>query len=544
MRKQKRNSSNNMMSINAAALQDHILKSSNIQMGQIRSTLPKISKRPPLSYQKQIEKEKLDIKNKQSLQNSAQQILKNIYLGGKKQEHNQYYENYSVPQNFNISSNSYNNQNNQSREIQSIQKQEQLQLQTELSNLELQQSLNSNQKPKRQQKSIRIGHHKIKLDSAQNKIIRQNSVQKKNGIDLDSYNQEKLKIEKYEEEEKMKKYYSGLSLAQKLGLVEAPEKPLSQQDWQKIEEMAKKRNDSDGQCAICLEDFDDQEQVLLSCSHVFHKQCLQSFEKHNKSRQKTCPICRRQHYDIKSFDEGFKVYVQKCTVKIQKIWRGALKRYNFYKNLIDTNYKASSMYMRRKILGYKLQIFNKKMMADMDEKRKKNEVILRKHVQDFENNQVQLEKDILTLKNHKKNNSKFVQEFISNYNKEILGIYPQDNLQEQDQQIENNQNNPQLQNNAQQNLNHKSKGKKSINEWLEIKKRAIERNEPDCAICYNSLLDKTKKKQLYLLSCTHVFHANCLNAFERYNLNTGHECPVCRQEYEKVILKNQNTKVQ
>lgn len=38
------------------------------------------------------------------------------------------------------------------------------------------------------------------------------------------------------------------------------------------------------------------------------------------------------------------------------------------------------MYMRRKILGYKLQIFNKKMMADMDEKRKKNEVILKKHV--------------------------------------------------------------------------------------------------------------------------------------------------------------------
>jgi len=31
-------------------------------------------------------------------------------------------------------------------------------------------------------------------------------------------------------------------------------------------------------------------------------------------------------------------------------------------------------------------------------------------------------------------------------------------------------------------------------------------------------MNKNNRKGVYLLSCTHIFHAACLNAFERYSI--------------------------
>ena len=55
--------------------------------------------------------------------------------------------------------------------------------------------------------------------------------------------------------EKIKSYNKQLTWAQKLGIVEAPPLPLTSNDWEKIEEKSKARNDSDSMCSICLEDF-------------------------------------------------------------------------------------------------------------------------------------------------------------------------------------------------------------------------------------------------------------------------------------------------
>ena len=72
-------------------------------------------------------------------------------------------------------------------------------------------------------------------------------------------------------------------------------------------------------CPICLEEFRTGEQVILSCSHVFHEACLTSFEafqasQHAKSRgaqgqaeggnaaaayERACPVCRRAQYEKK-----------------------------------------------------------------------------------------------------------------------------------------------------------------------------------------------------------------------------------------------------
>ena len=63
-------------------------------------------------------------------------------------------------------------------------------------------------------------------------------------------------MQQYDEvQKKLTKYYDKLTLAQRLGIVEKPPRPLDQEQWKNIEDQSKKREDSDGICPICLEDF-------------------------------------------------------------------------------------------------------------------------------------------------------------------------------------------------------------------------------------------------------------------------------------------------
>jgi hypothetical protein len=80
------------------------------------------------------------------------------------------------------------------------------------------------------------------------------------------------------------------SLAQQLGLVPAPAPKLTSDEWTAVREKAKARGDVEHSeaCPICQEEFKTQDQVLLSCSHVFHKICLTNFERF--SGTKVCPI--------------------------------------------------------------------------------------------------------------------------------------------------------------------------------------------------------------------------------------------------------------
>ncbi|XP_053465363.1 RING finger protein 32 isoform X2 [Nycticebus coucang] len=62
-----------------------------------------------------------------------------------------------------------------------------------------------------------------------------------------------------------------LTLAQKLGLFEPPPLPLSSDEWEKVKQRSVLQGDSMQPCPICKEEFRLHPQVLLSCSHVFHK---------------------------------------------------------------------------------------------------------------------------------------------------------------------------------------------------------------------------------------------------------------------------------
>ena len=91
-----------------------------------------------------------------------------------------------------------------------------------------------------------------------------------------------------------------LTMAQSRGLVAAPAaapEALKKFEWDSIEKGLASRQDA--YCPICMEGFNQGFEVLLSCSHMYHRSCLQSFEKFMKSAERSCPICRTTNYQKK-----------------------------------------------------------------------------------------------------------------------------------------------------------------------------------------------------------------------------------------------------
>ena len=92
-----------------------------------------------------------------------------------------------------------------------------------------------------------------------------------------------------------------LTVAQSRGLVATPTpavEALQAFEWESIEKGVASRQDA--YCPICMEGFNRGYEVLLSCSHMYHRSCLQSFEKFMKTAERSCPICRTTNYQKKS----------------------------------------------------------------------------------------------------------------------------------------------------------------------------------------------------------------------------------------------------
>lgn len=168
-------------------------------------------------------------------------------------------------------------------------------------------------------------------------------------------------------EEKRMKYINQLSLAQRLGLSEKPPLPLSTEQWSKIEKRNLERQKHKEPCPICYDDLHFTEQSILSCSHVFHKRCLESFERHTKNRgmELCCPICRQERYDKKTYVEGQRAFLIDCVTIIQSVAKGFIQRNEFYQNMKDQGYKPAHEGLRKKFIGFKLGRIGKKQFNEM-----------------------------------------------------------------------------------------------------------------------------------------------------------------------------------
>ncbi|XP_045693763.1 RING finger protein 32 isoform X4 [Phyllostomus hastatus] len=141
-----------------------------------------------------------------------------------------------------------------------------------------------------------------------------------------------------------------LTLAQRLGLFEPPPLPLSSDEWDKVRQRSLSQGDSVQPCPVCKEEFQLRPQVLLSCSHVFHRACLQAFEKF--TGKKTCPLCRKNQYQTRVIHDGAQLFRRKCATRIQACWRGHVVR-KWYRDLRRT-LPPTDARLRRKFFEEKL----------------------------------------------------------------------------------------------------------------------------------------------------------------------------------------------
>uniref|UniRef100_A0A3B3TZW3 Uncharacterized protein n=1 Tax=Poecilia latipinna TaxID=48699 RepID=A0A3B3TZW3_9TELE len=78
-----------------------------------------------------------------------------------------------------------------------------------------------------------------------------------------------------------------LFVAQKLGLVASPTERLTEDEWTQVTTRSILQEESAKLCAVRREEFCLHAQMFLSCSHVFHRNCMQAFEQYS-GRERHC----------------------------------------------------------------------------------------------------------------------------------------------------------------------------------------------------------------------------------------------------------------
>ena len=276
-----------------------------------------------------------------------------------------------------------------------------------------------------------------------------------------------------------KKFLQKLTFAEKVGVQKIKNFPLSINQWKELEEKTVERGDHINECPICMEKLKDRESVILSCSHVFHKVCLRNFEKFTSVNK--CPICRCEKYEKKIYTKDKEYFVKKSVILIQKYVKGYVLRYNLYKKIFKDN-MPKNKHLRSIYSYWKIRDLTNKMVKAIEKQNKINKKI-------FED-VLESEKEIIRLENK----NKLLTE------------------------------------------KHKKEMEKYRPDWNEIENKVEKRDNNICAIC----LCEFGKKKCYILSCSHVFHKNCLDNFERFDSYYIKRCPLCRNNYTKKEIHNHN----
>ncbi|XP_045352262.1 RING finger protein 32 isoform X1 [Leopardus geoffroyi] len=278
-----------------------------------------------------------------------------------------------------------------------------------------------------------------------------------------------------------------LTLAQKLGLFEPPPLPLSSEEWEKVKQRSIMQGDSTQPCPICKEEFELRPQVLLSCSHVFHRACLQAFEKF--ANKKTCPLCRKNQYQTRVIHDGARLFKVKCATRIQASWRGHVVR-KWYRDLRRT-VPPTDAKLRRKFFEGKFAEISRRILCS------------------YNTNVEELFSEI---------------DRCLAINRSVL------------QQLEDR-------------CGHELTD--GDWEKIQIQALHRETHEcpicltplptsADCRQAPVEMLCGQPSREMVLLSCSHVFHHTCLLALEEFSLGDSspfHACPLCRSCYQKKILE-------
>ncbi|XP_010366459.1 RING finger protein 32 [Rhinopithecus roxellana] len=273
-----------------------------------------------------------------------------------------------------------------------------------------------------------------------------------------------------------------LTLAQKLGLIGPPPPPLSSDDWEKVKQRSLLQGDSVQPCPICKEEFELRPQVLLSCSHVFHRACLQAFEKF--TNKKTCPLCRKNQYQTRVIHDGARLFRIKCVTRIQAYWRGYVVR-KWYRNLRKT-VPPTDAKLRKKFFEKKFTEISHRILCSYN---------------------TNIEELFAEIDQCLAINRSVLQQFEEKYSHELT--------EEEWEKIQ----------------------AQALRRETQECSICLAPLSPAGGQLVGA---GQRSRETALLSCSHVFHHACLLALEEFSVGDRppfHACPLCRSCYQKKILE-------
>lgn len=266
-----------------------------------------------------------------------------------------------------------------------------------------------------------------------------------------------------------------LSLAQRLGLVEAPPPALSADEWASVRARAAERQASVAPCTICQMPFAHLgEQLLLGCAHVFHRACLRSWERH--SRRRSCPCCRQLYGQAYCIDDGAHHYRHSSAALLQAAWRALAARRQYALRRARADPERLRTYCAARLDSLSSALL-RQVSADVQQ--------------------------VATL------------------------------LADLDRQAA--QRNGLLGHAHAQQLSNQSQARSLDGGAAEAAARARERGVRECSVCLQPCNGAGGRRSgLSVLSCSHVFHTHCVRAFEAFSLPSAPLCcPECRALYTR-----------
>lgn len=287
-------------------------------------------------------------------------------------------------------------------------------------------------------------------------------------------------------DEKLRRHQASLSLAQRMGLVAEPAQPLTSVQWEHVKHASDSRQDSEVPCSICLEDFRTRPQVILSCSHVFHGECLRSFERFAGKRH--CPLCRCPYFDATIHHSGLMVWRKKCASRIQRAWRGYTSRKELFNELRDPNIRKEAPALHRRCCGKALQALGGKLEKACED----HEDALERFLQELDGSVAQ--------------SSALIREGLCGFEQLHSGMVAPLPAASSNQEA------------MSKDCAQAEEGPKWS--WSTARKAARSRGEEvDCPICFQPChLADRQSDRVELLSCSHVFHRCCIMSFESFHV--------------------------
>ena len=267
------------------------------------------------------------------------------------------------------------------------------------------------------------------------------------------------------------------SLAERLGLFKMAAQ-LTAQEWTVLKRKISERCVHSHPCPICQEDFKLERQVLTSCGHTYHLQCIQSYERYS-SRQ-SCPMCRSTPYEKRVIFDAKREFKLRCVIKIQARIRCFLARKAFCKYLDD--HPPKEPLLRKRLFAQKIS----KLTTQLVHERQQDTGTLDTFLAGLD----------LTLQR----------------SRDLHVVEPSEELEIRDQ------------------------------DWKDVLAVAVKRGINECPICMQDLSLQDVRRKVALLSCSHVFHSRCIDGWEKFSkkdsegLSSHAKCPVCRKDFGKTIL--------